>query len=155
MPDLVGHDKQIKYNKLHVSHFQFSRYNPHNLTMYVTVHTAKNKTVDKLDAKSVYLPGANGDMQILENHIPVLAALKTGNIIIERKSGGKINIALDTGFVQFSDNNMVILIEKTSLSPEELKEIESKAKQMKDTEIGLDEEDITETEFEHSEQSKH
>jgi F0F1-type ATP synthase epsilon subunit len=114
--------------------------------MVVTVYTAKSKLFDKVHAKSVYIPSVNGDMQVLDNHIPVIVALRPGNIVIEKQSGDKIKINVNNGYIQFSKNELVAVIEKMSLTPEELTELENQAEAMRDTTIRK-EAPVTETEF--------
>jgi len=122
--------------------------------MLVTIYTPKTKLFSDLSAVSVYLPGTKGDMQILNNHIPVITTLKEGNIVVLLENKEKISVAVDRGYVQFAENQMTILIEKTTISNREIKEIEKKARAMKGEEI-RDDIDITEDEFEHMEDNKH
>jgi F-type H+-transporting ATPase subunit epsilon len=114
--------------------------------MVVTVYTAKSKLFDKVQAKSVYVPSISGDMQILNNHIPVIVALRPGMIILEKESGDKIKIKADSGYIQFANNELVAVIEKLSLTETELEELERQAENMRGVEI-KHEDDITEEEF--------
>jgi F-type H+-transporting ATPase subunit epsilon len=121
--------------------------------MLVTVFTPKNKAFDNLKAKSVYLPSINGDMQILDNHIPVIASLRPGKVVIEKISNEKISVEVDYGYVQFDNNEMTLVIVDTKLSEEQLKELGQKAISQKDREIRK-EQSITEEEFSEREKSE-
>lgn len=114
--------------------------------MKVTVYTAKNKLFDKIEAKSVYLPSISGDLQILNNHIPLIAALRSGTIIIEKNSGDKIKIKVDAGYIQFADNELIAVIQKLNLTEAELDQLEQQAERMRGVQI-KQEEIISEDEF--------
>jgi F0F1-type ATP synthase epsilon subunit len=121
--------------------------------MKVTVFTALNKIVENMQCCAVLLPAANGQMQILDDHIPVLSCLNSGQVILDQINGESLTIEIDNGYVRFADNVMVIVVEKTQLTLEELKELERKAEIMKDAVVGGADE-ITEEEFEHMHQSE-
>ena len=120
--------------------------------MLVTVYTPNIKLFDKIEASSIYLPSANGDMEILENHIPVLATLREGKVKINTKSSEKIEIPVTLGYVQYSENNVTIVVQQTSISNEEIESIQAKAQNLKDKSYKKD--DITEKEFEDFEDSE-
>src|SRR5688572_23332029 len=98
--------------------------------MLATVYTAKNKLFDKVQVKSVYVPSISGDMQILNNHIPVIVALRPGTIVLEKDAGGKIDIKVDAGYIQFADNELVAVIEKMTLTEAEIDVLERQAEEM-------------------------
>ncbi len=120
--------------------------------MNVTIYTSKNKLIDHIEANSVSIPGKLGMMQILNNHIPVITTLKEGVIVVEPTSGDKISVEVSHGFMQFAKNEMIIVVEKTSLTYDQLKEIEMRAEKRKDYDIRRDN-DVTEDEFEHTHHS--
>lgn len=121
--------------------------------MFVTIYSPKNKLFDNVKAKSVYLPGADGDLQVLDNHIPILVTLREGTIVVEEVNGSKQSIEVDNGYAQFSENKMNIVVVDTKLNTEELEAIEQKAVDSKDASVRMDK-DISETEFFEAEQSE-
>jgi F-type H+-transporting ATPase subunit epsilon len=120
--------------------------------MLVTVYSPKNKLFDRAKVTAVSLPGEAGDMQILNNHIPVIATLRPGLIVLENKKGEKENIHVEKGYIQFADNKMTIVVVDTKLSDEELQAIEDRAISMKDSSVRGD--DISEEEFFEMEESE-
>jgi len=61
------------------------------------------------EASSIILPGIAGQFQLLENHAPIIAALKKGTIEIKSDNGTK-TIDIEDGFVECVKNNVSILI---------------------------------------------
>ena len=57
------------------------------------------KTIFSGEAKSVYLPGSEGNFQVLNNHEPIVSTLKKGEIMID----GVDNQESD--FLDFSNGN--------------------------------------------------
>ncbi len=90
----------------------------------------KNLLTDK--ANSVNIPGFEGEMTILSNHIPLITFLRPG--IIKVTSNKEIQYFVEEGTVEFSNNNLVILsstiIELSALSKEKISKMieESKSK---------------------------
>ncbi len=78
------------------------------------------------DVNSVYVPGINGDFQMLENHAPIVSLLQKGTIKIY---GEDIDIdksvkdkfiqgddkgtwlAIESGTIEMSDNKVIILVD--------------------------------------------
>lgn len=117
--------------------------------MIVTIYTPSTILFEDLDARAVYLPSADGDMEVLEDHIPVLVSLKKGLIKISLKNGEKIETPVDLGYAQFSNNKFVIVIQKTEITEEEIERIQAKASSLKDKIYKKD--TIKEEEFENFE----
>ncbi len=78
------------------------------------------------EAKSVSLPGLDGIFQVLNNHAPVISALKKGNLIVElmtplleeqknemivEDSLEKISVAINGGVVELNNNKLIVLAE--------------------------------------------
>ncbi len=77
------------------------------------------------DVESVYVPGINGDFQMLENHAPIVSLLQKGNI----KIYGNISIdesfkdkftkgndqgtwlPIESGTIEMSENKVIILVD--------------------------------------------
>lgn len=112
--------------------------------MKVTVRTPNHTLLDQIDSDAVTLPGSKGDLQILNNHVPILSSLRKGQIKVASEED--LVFDLDEGFFIFSDNNLEVVIFKTSLSEDELKTIESKAIALRNKQLKLDD-GISEQEF--------
>ncbi len=78
------------------------------------------------EAKSVSLPGLDGIFQVLNNHAPVISALKKGNLIVELESplseeqkndmividaSDKISVAVNGGVAELNKNKLIVLAE--------------------------------------------
>ena len=78
------------------------------------------------DAKSVSLPGLDGIFQVLNNHAPVISALKKGNLVVELEvplsdeqkndmiivdSTEKIRVAINGGVAELNKNKLIVLAE--------------------------------------------
>ena len=62
----------------------------------------------KDDATEVVVPGFEGEMGILKDHISIISFLKPGIIKVFSKSG-EDKYYVDDGIVEFKDNNLSIL----------------------------------------------
>jgi F-type H+-transporting ATPase subunit epsilon len=78
------------------------------------------------EAKTVSLPGLDGTFQVLNNHAPVISALKKGALIVELEqplsedqkndmisveSPEKISISINGGVAELNQNKLIILAE--------------------------------------------
>ncbi len=62
----------------------------------------------KEDVSEVVVPGFEGEMGILKDHISIISFLKPGIIKISSKSGEE-NYYVEDGIVEFKNNNLSIL----------------------------------------------
>lgn len=58
---------------------------------------------------SVTLPGSEGELTLLPNHIPLMAKLDYGELVY-RQAGQTASIAISTGFLNLGANNEVIVL---------------------------------------------
>lgn len=79
----------------------------------------------KIDATSVTLPGTKGSFQILEHHAAIVSTLEKGFIKIKPVEyfaeealpedfvllDGVLALEIKSGTAEFSDNNLVVLVE--------------------------------------------
>jgi len=66
-----------------------------------------------MDAKSVSVPGAEGDFEVLANHAPVMSTLKPGVIHVDAGDGkDEVGIFVRGGFVEVTPTSLVILAEE-------------------------------------------
>ena len=69
-----------------------------------------NATLFDDEVLSVLVPGAEGEMEILANHEPILSPLKSGTLIIKRADNSRKEYSLSGGTVEVSSNRVTILI---------------------------------------------
>ena len=81
------------------------------------------KTIFTGDVNSVYLPGAEGFFQILNNHAPIVSTLKKGTIKLSGKfeddvsenlnleGVNKASLAIESGVVEMKNNKLIILVD--------------------------------------------
>tara|TARA_B110000037_G_C17073808_1_gene486960 strand:- start:137 stop:385 length:249 start_codon:yes stop_codon:yes gene_type:complete len=82
--------------------------------MQIDILTPESKLFSG-EASSIIFPGISGDFELLENHAPMIAALKKGTI--EMLSGGeKKSIQIEDGFVECIQNKVSVLIAGGSIS---------------------------------------
>ncbi len=66
-----------------------------------------DQTILKQDTSEVVIPSFEGQMGILNNHIPLITFLRPGIITI--KAEGEKKYYVEEGTVEFSNNNLLIL----------------------------------------------
>ncbi|PJE58098.1 MAG: ATP synthase F1 subunit epsilon [Candidatus Portnoybacteria bacterium CG10_big_fil_rev_8_21_14_0_10_36_7] len=66
------------------------------------------RTVLEGDIDQVTLPTENGEITILPNHVSYIASLKPGEIIT-KASEQETHLATSGGFIEFNENNLIIL----------------------------------------------
>jgi len=75
------------------------------------------KTVFESEIDQATLPVADGEVTILPNHRSYIAALKAGEICL-KKEGEEIIMATSGGFIEFNDNNLVVLADTAERAEE-------------------------------------
>lgn len=63
------------------------------------------------EVTSVVLPGIDGELGVLNNHAPLITALKEGVINIIKKSGEKESFGTKGGIVEVLNNKVIVLAE--------------------------------------------
>ena len=66
-----------------------------------------DQSILKQEANEVTIPSYEGEMGILNNHIPLITFLRPGIIVIKNNSEKKFYV--EEGTVEFSNNNLLIL----------------------------------------------
>ncbi len=69
-----------------------------------------DKEIFKGDATQVKLPGADGGMEILKDHAPLISTLGNGVLSINTNNGTK-NFTVDGGVIEVVNNKITILVE--------------------------------------------
>ena len=64
------------------------------------------------EVTSVKFPGTTGEFEILNNHAPLVSALKSGNIKIHSLNKGDTEITIKGGFVEVLNNELSALVEE-------------------------------------------
>ena len=67
-----------------------------------------DQTIVKLEVNEVIIPSYEGQMGILNNHIPLITFLRPGIITIKKTKVEK-KFYVEEGTVEFSNNNLLIL----------------------------------------------
>lgn len=70
-----------------------------------------DKEVFSGEVKLIQLPGLDGSFEILENHAPLISALKKGKIRVIDKSNNTTSFEVKGGVVEVLKNNVLILAE--------------------------------------------
>ena len=87
------------------------------------------QTILKQETKEVIIPSFEGQMGILNNHIPLITFLRPGIITI--KAEGEKKYYVEEGTVEFSNNNLFILTstarDLTDLDKSKINELLKKA----------------------------
>ena len=69
-----------------------------------------DKKIFSGDVQSVHVPGSGGQLQVLENHAPLISNISKGEIRIKTAEGDK-SFAINSGVIEVLKNNLVILAE--------------------------------------------
>jgi F-type H+-transporting ATPase subunit epsilon len=62
------------------------------------------------NAQSLTVPGADGELQILANHAPLIVQLKEGDVRIEGENGVITKLPISGGVVEVKPNEVVALV---------------------------------------------
>jgi len=63
------------------------------------------------EATSFRAPGVQGSFEVLANHAPMLAAASVGAIYVTTLDGKKISFATSGGFVEVTENRVIMIAE--------------------------------------------
>ncbi len=78
-------------------------------TLKLTI-TSVSQTFFNGEAQAVTVPGVLGEMQILANHEAIISNLEAGKIIIKNLDGEKEIVEIQSGILEHSHNQTIILI---------------------------------------------
>jgi F-type H+-transporting ATPase subunit epsilon len=103
-------------------------------TIQLDIVTPEKKIFSDKGIESVTVPGIEGDMGILPNHIPIITFLKSGKIIIE--TSGKqqqLSYFISDGVLEFNNNVLTILASEIydleTISSKDIEHLKIKAKE--------------------------
>ena len=77
------------------------------LSKFIIEIISPDQTILKQETNEVIIPSFEGQMGILNNHIPLITFLRPGIITIKNESEKKFFV--EEGTVEFSSNNLIIL----------------------------------------------
>ena len=63
------------------------------------------------EVTSVVLPGIDGELGVLNNHAPLITALKEGTISITKETGENESFVTKGGIVEVLNNKVIVLAE--------------------------------------------
>ena len=69
-----------------------------------------DKTIFSGEVTSVKLPGKDGYFEVLNNHAPMVAILKSGQIRIVKENGEKEHFDTEDGFIEVKNNKAIVLV---------------------------------------------
>jgi F-type H+-transporting ATPase subunit epsilon len=76
-------------------------------TLKLEIVTPDARTYSE-NVEMVTLPGAEGEMGVYPNHVPLMAQLAAGEVIA-RKDGQDVSLAVGDGFVQITGERVAIM----------------------------------------------
>lgn len=77
------------------------------------------KTVWQGEITAVTLPTANGYIQVLPHHVPLISVLVAGEVRVQQEKGEFI-LAVSDGFIEVRPNNEVVVLAATAERAEEI-----------------------------------
>lgn len=81
--------------------------------------TPIRQIVDMLELESLIVPGHRGDLEILNNHAPLVTTLKTGTISYKLKGDPEIfNVAVSWGYCEVFPGGVNVIAETAEISSE-------------------------------------
>ena len=63
------------------------------------------------EASGLQLPGIDGSFEVLNNHAPLIAALKAGRLRLNAEGNPSIAWNIKAGFVEVLNNHIIVLTE--------------------------------------------
>lgn len=80
------------------------------MSLQLQVVTPQRQIIGLDGVNSVTLPGVEGELGILPNHIPLMTTLDSGVMLYDSKSGKKA-LAIHWGYAQVESNGVTVLAE--------------------------------------------
>ena len=76
--------------------------------MFKAIIATSTKTLFEGDVKSIFLPGATGEFEVLEFHKPIMSLLKEGKIVIDWDK----EIIIKRGAMRMSGDEFAAIVEE-------------------------------------------
>ena len=77
--------------------------------MHLEIITPDRKVFEG-EVTAAQFPGADGSFEVLNNHAPLIAALRAGEVTLTAASGREV-IRIEGGVVEVLRNNVIVLAE--------------------------------------------
>ncbi|HEY4479219.1 MAG TPA: F0F1 ATP synthase subunit epsilon [Candidatus Paceibacterota bacterium] len=77
--------------------------------MRVFIHSLE-KTLYEGDGQVVVLPARGGEISVMQNHIPLVAPLKQGSILVKEGERGEKKFTVSSGFVEVKPSHVIVLL---------------------------------------------
>lgn len=61
-------------------------------------------------AESIRVPGADGELQILAGHVPLVSQLREGDVIIQGEDGKETKLPISSGVLEVKEKEVVVLV---------------------------------------------
>lgn len=101
-------------------------------TIQVDIVTPEKKIFSENSILSVTVPGIEGDMGILNNHIPIITFLRPGTIQIQAQNKDS-SFFISDGVLEFSNNVLTILASEiydlATIDPNTIDKLKAEAKE--------------------------
>ena len=101
-------------------------------TIQVDIVTPEKKIFSENSILSVTVPGIEGDMGILNNHIPIITFLRPGTIQIQAQNKDSFFFISD-GVLEFSNNVLTILASEiydlATIEPDTINKLKAESKE--------------------------
>lgn len=82
------------------------------------------------EAEMLVTRTSEGEIGILADHEPTMAALATGSTVVHRPGGEKITMAIHGGFLQIAGNEVTLLTDRAVISEGDVEEARQLARAM-------------------------
>jgi len=86
-------------------------------TFHLEVVTLNKKLYDQ-KVSSLTVPGADGELTILANHVPLVVLLKAGEILVKDESGQESFLVISRGSLTVQKNKAVVMATSADLVDE-------------------------------------
>ena len=101
-------------------------------TIQVDIVTPEKKIFSENSIMSVTVPGIEGDMGILNNHIPIITFLRPGTIQIQAQNKDS-SFFISDGVLEFSNNVLTILASEiydlATIEPDTINKLKAESKE--------------------------
>ena len=101
-------------------------------TIQVDIVTPEKKIFSENNTLSVTVPGIEGDMGILNNHIPIITFLRPGTIQIQAQNKDS-SFFISDGVLEFSNNVLTILASEiydlATIEPDTINKLKAESKE--------------------------
>ena len=95
-------------NRSQTVNCQLSTANYNKMTISILT---PDKEIFAGDIKSVKVPGVSGQLQILNNHAPLISSLQRGEVTVVKTDGASIKFAIEKGFLEILHNEVSLLVQ--------------------------------------------